>query len=321
MKNGKQIMRMFLVAMMTVLLLPLSAFGAGSMDLNRNCSLTLSYQDGDTPLAGAGFSIYLAARMNESGELTVTDEFSAFNVDIRGENDSEWKTLASTLEGCVLRDGITPIGSGITDEKGMLSFPAGEQKLVPGLYFVLGEKYRQNGRIYDAQPFMLLLPSKDAKTNDWSYDVTVNPKHEDYPENSGDAAVTRKVQKVWKDKDNKKNRPKKVVIQLLRDGKVYDTVNLNKENNWRYTWENLDNTYRWTVTEKKLDNYKVKITREGTTFMVVNTWDGSKTRPSASSGNSKLPQTGQLWWPVPLLISAGLLLIITGLLRRRRDYR
>lgn len=34
---------------------------------------------------------------------------------------------------------------------------------------------------------------------------------------------------------------------------------------------------------------------------------------------SHLPQTGQLWWPVPVLICAGLACIVVGLIRRRRD--
>lgn len=33
---------------------------------------------------------------------------------------------------------------------------------------------------------------------------------------------------------------------------------------------------------------------------------------------SRLPQTGQLWWPVPLLAILGLFLILSGLIRRRR---
>ena len=38
---------------------------------------------------------------------------------------------------------------------------------------------------------------------------------------------------------------------------------------------------------------------------------------SSASTGSKLPQTGQLWWPVPVLIAAGLILIIIGVARRR----
>ena len=30
-----------------------------------------------------------------------------------------------------------------------------------------------------------------------------------------------------------------------------------------------------------------------------------------------LPQTGQLWWPVPILAIAGLILLLVGLIRRR----
>lgn len=36
-----------------------------------------------------------------------------------------------------------------------------------------------------------------------------------------------------------------------------------------------------------------------------------------SPGGSKLPQTGQLWWPVPVLICMGLGCIAVGLIRRR----
>lgn len=42
------------------------------------------------------------------------------------------------------------------------------------------------------------------------------------------------------------------------------------------------------------------------------------TKPTTSSGGGKkLPQTGQLWWPVPVLACAGLGCIAVGLFRRR----
>ena len=40
-------------------------------------------------------------------------------------------------------------------------------------------------------------------------------------------------------------------------------------------------------------------------------------KPSTPSGGGKLPQTGQLWWPVPVLICMGLGCIAVGLFRRR----
>ena len=40
-------------------------------------------------------------------------------------------------------------------------------------------------------------------------------------------------------------------------------------------------------------------------------------KPSTPSGGGKLPQTGQLWWPVPVLICMGLGCNAVGLIRRR----
>ena len=34
---------------------------------------------------------------------------------------------------------------------------------------------------------------------------------------------------------------------------------------------------------------------------------------------SDLPQTGQLWWPVPFLAVGGMFFLLIGALRRRRD--
>ena len=40
--------------------------------------------------------------------------------------------------------------------------------------------------------------------------------------------------------------------------------------------------------------------------------------PLSGTTPDKLPQTGQLWWPVPLLVIVGLALMILGLRGRRR---
>lgn len=73
----------------------------------------------------------------------------------------------------------------------------------------------------------------------------------------------------------------------------------------------------------ELEDYTVLVTQEGTTFVVTNTYDeGTPENPEQPEnpdqpGNPTLPQTGQLWWPVPVLVAGGLLLIVIGLLRRR----
>lgn len=322
MKTRKPIMTALLSILAVLLFLQVQAMAAGSIDTGRDVGLTVSYQDGNMPLVGVEFDLYLVAVVDEYGELATTETFRQFNVDIRGKNDAAWKALASTLEGYILQDGIKPTDSGETDKQGLLNFPNQAKRLEQGLYLALGSRHTQNGRIYDAAPFMVLLPAQDKDINDWLYDVTVKPKRDSRPEpdNPDDDTITRKVLKVWEDEGHEKERPKEVIVQLLRDDKVYDTVTLNNSNNWRFTWKDLDDRYRWSIVEKELEDYTVMVIREGITFVVTNTYTENiphrHTRPG-KPGGLILPQTGQLWWPVPILVTVGLLLIIIGLLRRR----
>lgn len=319
----KKYRRMTAVLMMVLLVtafLPVQAAAAGKIDPEREESLRISYQKEDGSLVGAQFAVYLVATVDAYGELTTTDTFSRFNVDIRGKNDDAWQSLSAALEGYVLRDNVLHTDSGQTDEEGILTFPTAQQKLIPGLYLVLGQRHIQDGYYYDAASFLVMLPGLDKEANDWIYDVTAEPKYESgrIPEEP----VSRKVLKVWKDEGHSQERPDEVVVQLLRDGTVYDTVTLNDDNNWRYTWKALDGSHRWTVAEKELEGYTVTVEQERTTFVVTNTYK-EKTTGTTTTTKSTLPQTGQMWWPVPLLITLGLLFVIVGLIRRRgtRDER
>ena len=294
MKMNKRLISICLSLLLVFMLLPVSALAAGRIDLDQDVGLTITYQDHGTPLSGAVFNIYLVATVNAYGELETTEQFKIFNVDIPGKADDTWRALASTLEGYVLRDNIAATDSGKTDRNGQIAFPTGGKRLTAGLYLVLGERHTQDGYRYDATTFMVMLPSLDKENN-----------------------VTRKVLKVWEDKGQEKDRPEEVIVQLLRDGKVFDTVTLNAANNWRYTWTALDNGYSWTVVEKETDNYTVEVTQEGITFVVKNTHNEDIPDEPTTPTKPTLPQTGQLWWPVPVLIAAGLLFVVIGLLRRR----
>ena len=105
-------------------------------------------------------------------------------------------------------------------------------------------------------------------------------------------------------------------MQLLRDGEVYRSALLNDSNDWSYTWEGLESGHRWQVTEQDVpEGYQMSVSQDGTVFWVTNTWSPEETpTPSTpeETPSGTLPQTGQLWWPVPLLLGAGLLLLLWG---------
>lgn len=342
-----------LIAAVLILCSAIPAFAAEHIDPSQSISLTISYIDYDIPIAGAEFSIYQAATVDKRGNLTTTKQFAKYNVNIADSNEDTWKTLALTLEGYVLRDKLTPTDKRITNEQGLAHFPNKATKLTPGLYLAMSARQTQGDTVYESLPFMILMPTQDQDTDKWNYNVAVKPKYSSRNRYEV-GTVDCKVLKVWDDKGNENNRPENVVIQLLRDGEIYDTVNLNKKNNWRYKWNDLDIQYKWNVVEKELDNYLVDISKEGVTYVVTNTYktvtNEDPTEPVTSPSNPKetvdpsnpkgsgtpgnpgnpnnpnnpnkpntpndptLPQTGQLWWPVPLLSAAGLFMILMGLL-------
>lgn len=342
MKKYKRFGAAVLSFVLAAVLLSATAFAAVNVDLGRDVSLTISYEDDGTPLVGARFNIYLAASMDENGKLSVTEQFQNYNVNIDAENGKAQKTLASTLEGYVLRDKIEPTDSGKTDDSGKVHFPTDAKSLPKGLYLVLGERHIQGQRRYDAMPFMVMLPGDDGGEG-LEYDVESNAKSDsdDVPETPGKTDI--KVIKIWKG-ENCEHIPEKIVVQLLRDGEIYDTVVLNAENNWSYTWIDLDDSYKWTAVENAPEGFTVEVTREGITFIIVNTCDedapynpdepdvpdepdapdkpDSPDKPNTPNKptdqeNEKLPQTGQLWWPVPVMLAIGLLLIVIGVVRRK----
>ena len=135
----------------------------------------------------------------------------------------------------------------------------------------------------------------------------------------------RKVLKVWNDAGQEHDRPEKITVQLLKNGEVYDTVILNERNSWRYIWNDLPKydknglPIEWRVVELTPEGYTVSITQESGTFVVTNTpKQPSVMPPTDQPKEPTLPQTGELWWPVPVLAAAGLLLIAAGAGKKRK---
>ncbi len=115
------------------------------------------------------------------------------------------------------------------------------------------------------------------------------------------------VKKVWKDNHNSgSTRPSSITIQLSLNGEDYgEPVVLSKSNSWSCTFEDLllDDEYSWTVYETVIPSgYKVSYSTstDGTTWTITNTLKTTYT----SSGT--LLQTGQLNWPIPVLMLLGL---------------
>lgn len=311
-----------------LLLLPMQAFAAEPIDTTKNVVLTIQYKHEGTPVTGIPFHLYRVADISSDNTFKLTGDFKNYPVKVNELSSSDWKALADTLTGYVLRDGLKPLNSGITDENGILSFPTGGT-LRPGLFLVIGEHAAVDGFDYTTEPFLICLPNLDAAGEVWEYDVGVTPKYirRDISIIPPQSEISRKVLKVWED-DCEEGRPEKVTVSLLCDDEVYETVELDEKNSWQFLWTELPeygsdgHAIEWRIVENEVKGYTVAMRREGITFVVTNTKspDMPPDNPPDTPPDTPpdLPYTGMLWWPVPLLACAGLLFLLAGRLVGKR---
>lgn len=339
--------RSFLLLLSALLMiLPCVAIGTPAPS-NAPVGVSVFYKCGLEKLQGATLDLYLVAQKDSAGNWKTTAPFDRYPVRI----DEDWQDLPATLEGYVLRDKLPAAHSGNTNINGFVRLPKQTGSMKHGLYLLVGRPHIQNDKYYTAQPVMLELPYLSEDGTTWRYDALVNIKCESDEIPETPLTVTRKVLKVWNDAEHIQHRPEKITVELLENGEVADSVELNSQNLWRWEWTNLDAQSRWHVVEKEIDGYSVNVVQQGITFVITNTFEEPAPTPtttptptpSSTAGITPtpsplvtdtpspvvtstprpsvptLPQTGQLWWPVPVLACAGLFFMILGLLRRRSE--
>jgi len=318
-----------------------SALAYERVDTGKTARFTLDYQDTERenlPISGMKLRLYKTADTTDAAQLAVTEAFRPAGVDLASGTD--WAAKAATLAAfAAMRQESLPLAAaGSTDSAGV--FDAGE--LPVGLYLVTGESVTLGNYTYTPVPFLVMLPMLDAETDTWQYEVSAKGKFTRtyHGGGGGDSHTSRSVRKVWAG-DEEAIRPASVTVCLLKNGKAYDTVELNADNDWRYSWTGLESGASWTLTETDVpEGYTVLMEQSGRTFVVTNTRENSsqeeppgetppgQTPPGENPPGGgeptqtppeKLPQTGMLWWPVQALTVIGLLLFSAGWLGRRKE--
>ena len=296
------------------------------------------------PVEGMELSLYRVAEYEESGSFTLTEQFQKYPVSLEQKSQEGWQGAADALADYIRRDGITADAVLVSGSDRTVCFT----DLNRGLYLVLGQttELQEDGKtqIYEPQTALIALPEDSQGTSEGMdpYQVTAVLKFEknDKPGNPEETKIH--VLKVWK-QDQEKERPDSIVVELLQtdvegNTTVVDRQTLTKENQWSYTWKNLSTLMRWSVSEAEVPNgYTVAVTREGDTVVLTNTAkesgnpDGEVNPPSkkptdktvnktTDKTSDKLPQTGQLWWPVLVLLFAGAICLLVGrVLRDRKE--
>lgn len=274
-------------------------FAYTQIDIGQEVSLKIKH-----PCVEAEFRMYRIAEVSSYGQYSLTEEFANYNISLDPSDQSGWRVLAETLSGYAARDMHSPVREGKTDDAGELVFSG----LSVGLYLVVSDRCERGDVYYVSEPLLIALPNLDAD-DCWVYDVSAEPKYGTEPAFD---PVELRVIKVWKDGESSQ-RPAAITAQLLRDGVVWDSVELSDGNNWRHTWSGLDDRNTWQIVEEKVpQGYTVAVQKEGNTVILTNTRPGDPDKPP-------LPQTGVLWWPVGVLTAAVILLLLVGCIRRKNQ--
>ena len=158
--------------------------------------------------------------------------------------------------------------------------------------------------------------------------------------------------KIWNDNNNEAgNRPGSITVHLYANGTEVASTSVSGD--WSFdfgswpVWQS-GNRISYTIAEDGVTGYTASYTTSASgsslVFQLTNTsnasvqgasrgqdtagtgdsGDGGQSAGSGSGtegsvlGASRLPQTGQLWWPVWLMAGAGSLLILLGLFGRRK---
>ena len=305
--------RMFGIFLLLIYLLGISttAFAAEMGDKDKNISLRIVYQDDGQAIAGATVQLYKVASIDQNLKITADRSFSRFRRAIE-DSDTDWSQLSKSLVKVILENNVSCYDQTKTDRSGVAHFPARSKELTPGVYLVYCPKHIVNGTVYYASPMIVSLPNYGAD-GQLTNQVTAKIKNA-YP-------FTLVVEKKWKDRGHEAKRPDKITVQLLKDGNpvANATKDIYKKHQWTTVWKDLDPLYDWDVQEVAVKGYKGRNypTREKGNVIkitITNTYAPESHNPPGNSGkpSNKLPQTGQLTWPIPVMAVTGMTLFALG---------
>lgn len=237
--------------------------------------------------------------MATAGFMGASIEFT----NIFTEEDVLKKVPVPILEEHIAKYKLKPKYISEIDEKGNVNFHG----LSAGLYLVTPVHPKNAPQQFSMNSFLVTLPRTNG---DGSYDYScaepMLPKVELTP-----SVCDIQVVKEWK-KDEPKNRPENIIVDLMNDGLVADTAILDAKNGWQWIFQDKPAYGNWTVQERKVEGYEGEVGEmeiNGNTYRVVIT--------NTLLSNDPLKQTGQLNWPVPVLIIGGLMLIGCGFVLSR----
>lgn len=283
-KRRKKIKKLTLIlvfALLNISIFPISILAEDRADTSKN-EFIIDYQYDGKKLSGVEFDIYKLGNLDKDGNVKIVEDFKKYPEDLTKLKEDEWNDYAELLKEFVKEEKIKPVLMGKTDKDGVC-----KMDLNDGLYLVVGKKKIKNNFAYNSNPFTLILPSLEVKTETYSWELRAKPKVEERKVEKS-SSKGKKPEKRSIELRGEDEKPKKLGIELKEDDEKPKKLGIeSKEED-----EKPKKLKAEILEEKKEEEHKRK--------------------------KDFLPQTGQLWWPAYALTGSGSLMLALGFIKNRR---
>ena len=285
----------------------ISVYAAVDLDVKGCIKISALDRESETPIDRAAFRIYRFAEaiaVGDSVHFAYTADFADNGMDMGNFSDAY---LPVHLTAYADTNALAYTEQAV-DATGTVTF----DQLPCGAYLIVPTSIADGYLI--PSPFIVSIPTKDEKNDTWAYQIHATPKTTEDDTTTDTTSIA--VKKQWRDNGT---TPNSVTVSLIKDSVVVDTVSLNAQNNWYHKWEQLDKSHAWHVVETDVPaEYEVSYTSSQMTVIITNTRTDNTTTTTPSNPTTsttkpdQLVQTGQLNWPIPILLIVGLLLVSLG---------
>ena len=332
------------------------ARNAVDLSKKGSLSVTYKFGD-DMLFDGVQSHIYKIGSVSEIGEFTLDPDYANLtDISINSINDpskaqGQWKQVLDAVRPTAILQHQPSYTS--VSQNGKAVFTGIEL----GLYLIETEDVIKDDCRYVFSSFLVTVPQlgdDDEWIYDGAqYISEATAKCEKY---DIDREVEFELHKRWNDSGNENVRPTSISVRIRRNGEDYKRVTLNSDNGWSYEWKDKPG-YIWEFEETIEGNnpYSVSVTRTENAdglmvvYTMTNTYTGTTPPPPGTPPNTppgtppstppgppqfpdvlgairelpavlgarRLPQTGQLWWPIPVMVIAGVVFIAKGIRKNR----
>ncbi len=338
---------------MIAAMLPVYASAADSIG-----SLTIFCQTQEgIILSDANWQLYAIGERAQDGSFELNDEFSVYPVSLKDTSKSAISDAAQTLASYCVSDRLEPLAEKATDAAGKVRFeelPYGLYLLIGEMVKQGDVCYLYSPFIIevpapDTKDVDIIAYPK-SKFMSWSeggYEYTVRKiwkNDEDQPQLRS-VSITAKLYRdgelfetVVLDESNdwtyswyvsemhewsviEEDVPDGYTVLYTNNGVQYAIVNTYSDDAPKETTTTPESTATTETSTQTESTATTTITETEKTTVTTTTTKTTTTTTAATkpAKPEKLPQTGQLWWPVPVLAIAGAVLTAIGLKLRTKE--